>query len=85
MLSQLDWIYVLILVAWVLLLIGFFYKDYTIGAIASMFLMVLGIFIAVNGLPNVELWLYTSLGIIHVLTGGYILVRGSVEEFEDFF
>ena len=85
MISQLDWIYVLILVAWILLLVAFFFKDYTIGAIASMFLMVIGIFIASSGLPGIDVWLFTSLGIIHVLTGGYILVRSSIEEFEGFF
>ena len=85
MISQLDWIYVLILVAWGLLLVAFFSKDYVIGAIASMFLMILGIFITTNGLPGIDVWLYTSLGIIHVLTGGYIFVKGSIEEFEGFF
>lgn len=85
MLSQLDWIYILILVAWILLLIAFIFKDYAIGAIASMFLMIIGIFITSSGLPGVDVWLYTSLGIIHLLTGGYVFAVSGIEEFEGFF
>ena len=75
-------IYLIMLFAWVILFIGFYYKNYPITMLSSMFIMIVGIYIVGNGLPDLTQFLYLSFGIIHIGIGGFVFVKGTAEEME---
>lgn len=74
--------YFLILLAWILLLVGFYSKSYEISILASMFLIVVGIFLAITGLPSIDGFLTSSIAAVHILIGVYVLLRGTLQQVE---
>lgn len=82
---MLEMIYVAMLIAWILLIMGFYFKDFWISAFASMFLIIVGLYIVLEGLPSeVNSWFTLGIAVIHICIGGYVLVRGGIEEIGDF-
>lgn len=69
-------IYILVLT---LLIIGFAFKEYAIGSIASMAVIVLGIDLIVNGLLGTTNNVTSSMGIILLGLGFYILTKGQLD------
>lgn len=81
---DINMLYILIFLAWIMLLIGFKYKDYPIGAISAIFLMILGIYIMIYSLDGVQDWFTNGIATIHICVGGYVLIRGTWENYKNF-
>lgn len=81
---MMPFIYLLVLIAWAILIVGFFVKDFPTTAIASIFLMVLGVYIAINGLQGINNLGTQALAVIHIGLGFYVLVRGSFETYKNY-
>lgn len=73
---MIEFILVLFL-AWAILFIGFYKKDYGITCISGLFIMVLGIF-AIS-IPFEVNNLGIGIGLIHIGLGFYIVIRSSIE------
>ncbi len=83
---MIEMILLLIIFGWILLFGAFFFKDYPLSAFSSMFLIILGIYIAFNDLPNVtDRFLTSSLSAIHMGVGGFVFIKGGMEQFTDLF
>jgi len=76
---MIPFIYLLIFIAWIALIAGFIQKDFSISAIAAMFLMVLGVYTAIYGLEGISNFATQALAIIHIGIGFYVMIRGSYE------
>ena len=76
---MLDMIYVLMMMVFVLIFLGFYFKEYPLTFLGSMFSMILGIYIATNGLTGINNWITQTVAVIFVGVGMYILGRGSIE------
>ena len=74
--------YVFFVIVWVILIIGFYYRNYPITVIGGIFLITLGIWCFLEGF-DVDSWLNESLGISHLMMGVYIFLRGTWEQYKD--
>lgn len=75
--------YLIILVLFGLLCLGYYVKEYAFGAIAAMGLMVMGIYIAINGLESLDNIVTQALALIFIATGAYVFIRGGLEKLKD--
>lgn len=75
--------YLIILVLFGLLCLGYYVKEYAFGAIAAMGLMVMGIYITMNGLEGIINFLTQTLALIFIATGAYVFVQGGLEKLKD--
>ena len=78
---MIPYIYLAILVAWIILVIGFVYKDYAITALGSILILVLGVYMliyGINGVSNSSLEVM-AFGFTHIGIGAYIFIRGAYE------
>jgi hypothetical protein len=81
--ADIPTIYVLIIIGWSVLLIGFIFKEYAIAAIASFLLMILGVYSMVNGLNGTNDWLTQGFSMIMIGVGAYVVIRGGYELYKD--
>ena len=75
--------YLIIFVLFGLLVLGYYVKEYAFGAIAAMGLMVMGIYIAINGLESLDNIVTQALALIFIATGAYVFIRGGLEKLKD--
>lgn len=75
-------IYLWIILALVLLLLGFYLNIWFLSVIAGIFLMVLGVYIAGNGIDGFNNLVTKSIWVIFVGLGGYIAVKSSLDVIE---
>jgi type IV secretory pathway TraG/TraD family ATPase VirD4 len=76
---MINMIFLVILVAWGLLAIGFYYREYTILALTGFFLMALYVYITINGIIGIDDFATRALAIIHFGVGAYVTIRSSIE------
>lgn len=76
--------YFLIIIAWVMLFIGFYYKNYVITVLGGVFIAILGIHLYRFGLLGVGTFLLTTLALVHVLIGSYVFIKGTWEQYKDY-
>jgi hypothetical protein len=57
-------------------------RDYVIGSIASMFMMILALHILQNGVLELNNFLTYAMAIIIGSIGGYVLIKGGIEFIE---
>ena len=74
-----PFIYIIMLVAFGLLALGFLIKDYAVGTIASMFLIVLGVYVSIYGIVEISNFVTQALGLVLICVGAYILLRSGIE------
>jgi len=77
--------YLVILIGWLLLILGFYMKNYTFLALASFLLLALGVTIIAEGIADVENLSTLALGYIHFAVGAYVVVRSGYEVYKDKF
>ena len=76
---MLDAIFILTIVGFSVLIFGFVRRDFWISALASMFIMALGVYIIGNGLAGTNDWITQTFGAICIALAGYVLLRGAIE------
>jgi len=65
-----------------LFFVGFYNKDYTSLSIGSMLLMIMGIFLHINGYNGIYNIIVETMALIFILFGAYVFLR-SIFEFSD--
>jgi len=78
---MIDWIYIWGLFTLIILAWGFSVKEYFLGSVGATSLIVFGIYGLGYGLPDLSSWGNTMFSIFSILTGFYILIRGTLEQF----
>ena len=79
----LDIIYVLLLVCWGGLVLGFSIKDYAVTSLSSIFLVCWGLNFVLKGVGGVQDWFTESFAVINIFTGLYIFLRSSWELYKN--
>mgnify|MGYP001616292631 CR=1 FL=1 len=77
-----PFVYIAMLMAWIILLIGIYNRDYTITEISSLFIIIIGIYILVNGIEGMYNIAIEGIGILHIAVGGYYAVTKGIELIE---
>jgi len=81
---MIDFIYVAIILVYLFLVLAFYTKEFILGLLASMGLMVTGIYMLINGVGDISNFLTEAFGIINIAIGAYIFINGSLQAFEKF-
>lgn len=82
---MIDFIFIILPLLYLFLVLSFWTKEYVIGAVTSIGLMVSGVYLAINGAGEVNNLITQAMAIINICIGAYILIRGGVEEAERHF
>jgi hypothetical protein len=77
--KMIDFIYVVVIVAYILLALGFGIKDYALTLLSSFIILISGIYLAIYGITDVDTFLTQSFGVINIGIGAYVLIAGSIE------
>lgn len=80
---MIDFIYVVVVLVYFLLAFSFIIKEYIIGLIASMGIMITGIYMAIYGVGDTINFLTQSFGIINICLGAYVFINASREKIEE--
>ena len=78
-----PFIFFITVVAFVLLAVSFVIKLYFLGAISSIAIIAIGVFILINGMESISNILTLGLGIIFISLGSYIFLTGALEKIEE--
>ena len=78
-------IYIIIILAWLLFIIGAYKTEYTFVALSGIIMLVFGVYVLINGLDNFDNTLTTAFGGIHLLFGAYLMIRAGWEQYKDAF
>jgi len=80
--KMIPFIFITIIIVYALLIFAFIIRNYPLGLLSSMALIVVGVFILANGMESIENILTVSLGVICVAIGFYILIGGSLQQIQ---
>jgi|TARA_Y100000296_G_C5112204_1_gene225776 hypothetical protein len=73
--------YLLIVVAWLMLFVGFYIEEMYILMLTAIFMLCLGVFIIINGVNSVDNFATQAFGIFHLGISFYVLLRANTEVF----
>lgn len=73
-------VYLLIIIAWAVLFVGFFLQDYTIIMLSTIFILVLGVDIIINGLNSLNNFATQAFGIFHLGISFYVMLKANMEK-----
>lgn len=76
---MIQFIYIIMIFAWALIFYGFKEKSFPIVAISGLFLMIIGLYLAQNPLPNSDDLLNLAVLSLHIGLGAYISIRSGIE------
>jgi uncharacterized membrane protein YjjP (DUF1212 family) len=79
MAAYIPLMYFLMVLAWIILLIGYLMKDFAITAGAGIFMSVIGVFVLNLGLDGARTTLTVAIGLIYLLIGLYVFIRGGID------
>ena len=80
---MIDFILVIILFVYLLLVLSFAIKEYIIGLIAGIGFIVIGIYLAIYGVGDVNNFLTQAFALINIGLGSYIFIYGSMEKIQE--
>lgn len=72
-------LWVILAVLYALLIIAVIYKEITLGSLASLGMIVMGVYVTINGIGDVDNMLTLAFGTIHWAVGIYLLIRSNME------
>lgn len=74
-----EFIYILIVIIWLLFTLNFMlFKDVNITLLCGFFITIIGIYMLINGVPNLnDIFVSYSFSLVHVAIGLYIIVKGA--------
>lgn len=72
-----------ILIAFILLIIAFIFREYVFAAISSMLMMATGIYIAFNGILGLNNFLSQAVAICLIGVGAFIFIKGGLDKIEE--
>jgi len=77
-------IFVASVLVYLLLVIAFILKDYTIGLLSGIGIFCVGIYIAIYNVENINNLLTEAFGLISIMLGLYIFINASKEKIEEY-
>ena len=80
---MIPFIFVITAIAFILLIISFIFRIYSLGMISSMALIVIGVYIGINGMEGINNFLVQSLAIICIALGAYVFINGSLQKIQE--
>ena len=78
-----SFILVASVLAYLLLVLSFILKDYTIGMLSSMGIMVIGIYISIYNVEHINNILTQAFALISIGIGAFVFINGSKEKIEE--
>jgi len=82
---MIDFMIIVILIGWILLITGLILKEYALYSIGAIFVMTLGVYTAINGFLSMTNLATVTFSVISIALGGYVLIRGNMELINDGF
>ena len=79
---MIEFIFVAIVLSYLLLVIGFWIKSYPLTVISAMAVMVVGVYIVINGIEQIDNILTYGLAVVNIGVGAYVFISGSLEQLE---
>ena len=77
-------IFVAAMIAYLSLVLSFILEDYPIAMLSAFGIMVIGIYIAIYNVESINNVLTQAFAVISMGLGAYVLINGSVEEFNKY-
>jgi len=71
---------IILIFAYLLLIMGFWKEEVVLVTLGAMGIIVLGIYIQINGISDIKSWITNTFGIINWAIGAYVLVLAYGEE-----
>ena len=81
--SIVSFIIVSIVLAYLLLVVALLTKDYILGLISGMALIIVGVYIAIYNVESINTLLTQGLATISIMVGALVLVNVSKEKIEE--
>lgn len=72
-------IYLIIFLAWLMVTVGLYFKEYTVSVIFSLLLMSLGVYGLINGYNGIDNLSTLALSIVNLALGFFIILAGAIE------
>lgn len=82
---MIPFIFLIIVAVLIMLIFAFILKNYPIGILSAMAMVVIGVYILSLGIEGVNNILTLTLGIILTCLGLYIFINGTIQQYEDEF
>lgn len=76
-------LYFVLIAIYAILIIGIWLREYTLAALASLAMMVFGVYGIINGIGSYNNIFTLAFSIISVGLGAYVLIRGGMEFIEE--
>ena len=81
--AVLPFIYLAIIISWSMLVLAFAIDDWVMKSLVSIFFMVLGVEIMINGIEGLINIAVTAFGIVHFAVGGFIILAETYEFYKE--
>jgi hypothetical protein len=81
---MIDFIYVIMVLVYCLLVFSIMKEELIIGLLAGMGIIIVGVYLIIYGAGDISNFLTSSFGIINVALGSYLFIGGSLEEIEKY-
>ena len=79
-----SFVIVAAVLSYLLLVLAFVLKDYIIGMLASLGILVIGVYIAIYNVEHINNILTQTFALISIGLGSYVFINGSVEKIKEF-
>jgi len=76
---MIDYIYLIIMIIWVAILVGFLVKENWILMFAGLIMLTIGIYVLTSGLVGYDNLAVTAFSFLHIGVGFYVLIRSAEE------
>lgn len=79
-----PFIYIGIIASILLLIVGFWLANYIIALLASMSIIIVGVFMAINGIGTINNLLTQGFAAILLGLGAYVFINGSLQQLQQY-
>ncbi len=76
---MIPFIFLIIIAVLIMLIMSFILKNYPIGMLSAMAMVIIGVYILSFGIEDINNFLTMTLGIIMTCIGLYIFINGTIE------
>ena len=81
--SIVSFVIVALVMAYIILVLAFITRNYILGMISGMAMMVIGIYIAIYNVETINTLLTEGIAVISIVLGFFVFINGSKEVIED--
>ncbi len=81
--SVVSFVIVSLVLAYILLVLALITRNYILGMISGMAMMIIGIYIAIYNVESINTLLTEGIAVISIALGFFVFINGSKEIIED--